>query len=122
MTTSLLVPLVAAVSTLVESRHRFVGRANLNLFEISLVVFARCLVRAEDLRLVNILPSVVTSENIVDLLALELYSIFKGIVDFKHVWARFAEEAEVRKSLLSEQNIGACGTKEHYKWVFCGED
>lgn len=118
---SLLVPLVAAVWTFVESCHRLVSGSNLNLFEIGLVVFACCSVCAEDLRLVNVLPGVVASQYIVDLLALERYLVFKSLIDFKHVGARFAKEAEVRKSLLCEQNIGACWTKEHNKGVFCCE-
>ena len=119
---SLLVPLVAAVWTFVESCHRLVSGSNLNLFEIGLVVFACCYVCAEDLRLINVLPGVVASQYIVDLLALEGDLVFKSLIDFKHVGARFTKEAEVRKSLLCEQNIGACWTKEHNKGVFCWED
>ncbi len=92
--------MVAAVCALIESRHRLVGGANLNLFEIGLVVFACCDVRAEDLSLIDIFPGIVTSHYIVDFLALELDLVFKGLIDFKHVRARFTEEAEVRKSLL----------------------
>jgi len=49
---------------------------------------------------VDIFPGVFASKYIVNLLALELNSIFKGLLDFKHIWTRFAEEAKVWKSLL----------------------
>ena len=95
-TQSLLIPLISAVCALVESSHGLVSRANLDLFEVSLVVLASVDICAEYLCLVDVLPGIVASEYIINFLTLELDFAFKGLIDFKDVRARFAEEAEVR--------------------------
>jgi hypothetical protein len=65
------------------------------LFEVGLVVLARSSIRTEDLCLINVLPSIFASQHIVNLFALELDFVLKGMVDPKHVRAGLAEEAEV---------------------------
>ena len=91
---------MAALSALEESSHRLVGRANLNLFEVGLVVDTFIYIRAKNLSFVDIFPSIFTSEHIVNFLALKLNYVFEGRVNFEYVGTRFAKEAEVRRRLL----------------------
>ena len=102
---SLLVPLVAAVWTFVESCHRLVSGSNLNLFEIGLVVFACCYVCAEDLRLINVLPGVVASQYIVDLLALEGDLVFKSLSVGGLPYCRSLECLKAECSCSYSQNV-----------------
>ncbi len=65
-THSLLVPLMTTVCALIKCGHWFVSRANLNLFKVSSIVFALGKIGAKYCSLVDILPGVFTSKDIID--------------------------------------------------------
>ena len=108
---SVLVPLVAALRAQIEDGHGLVRASNLNGLEVGLIVFAGGLIGAEDARLVDVLPGVLSSEHVIDLLAFEVHFVFELLLDAEHVGTRLAEEAEVTDSLLCEQDVGACGAE-----------
>ena len=65
-THSLLVPLMTTVCALIKCGHWFVSRSDLNLFEVSSIVFALGKVCTKYCGLVNILPGVFTTKDIID--------------------------------------------------------
>ena len=85
----------------VKNGHRLVGTADLDRLEVGLVVFAGRLVRAQNAGLIDILPCVFATEDIVDLLALQVQFILELLLDAKHIGTRLAKEPEVGGSLLS---------------------
>ena len=111
---SVLVPRVAALGALEEGGHGLVRTPNLYHNEHGLGVVAGRLVRAQDGGLGRILPVVFAAEHIVDLLALEVQLRFELLIDFEDVGTRLAEEAELARRLLREQDVGARGTKQHF--------
>lgn len=76
---------------------------------------------AADFGLVYVLPGVGTSEDIVDLFAVELHLVFELVLDSEHVRAGLAEEAEVSHGALGEQNVRAGRTEKHLSilGLFC---
>ena len=107
------VPLVPALSALEEGGHWLVGGPNLDLLEVGAVVAAVVVVHAVDGRLVHVLPRVSASEHVVDLLAVKMHLAFKLLLDDEHVGTGLAEEAEVGRGLLGQQDVGTRRAEEH---------
>ena len=96
---SIFSPLVTALSALVESGHWLICTSDLYLHEVSSPVSA---LLAVSLRLINVFPSLLASEYIIDLFPLKLHFLFEGLVYDEDVRAGFAEESEVRMSFLNQ--------------------
>ena len=109
-THSVFLPLISAIDTAEENRHRFVSGANLNFHEIRLFVptLSTTLLNSSFLRTYK---RIFSTEHIVHLFSVEMHLVFKGLLDHEYVGTGLAIEAEVCGSLLDEQQICACWTK-----------
>lgn len=78
---------MAAVGAFVEGRHRFIGRSNLKLIEVGLSITAVGL--TIDFSLINVIPSTLTTKNVVDFLSFNVLSVIDLKRPFyrKLVWA-----------------------------------
>ena len=107
------VPLVRALGALEERCHRFIGGADLDLFEVRTVVLAVVIVHALHSRLINVLPSVSASQDVVDLFSLKSQFVLELLLNYEHIRASFAVEAEIVGGLFGEEDVGARRAKEH---------
>lgn len=109
---TLLLPLPATLQfgALVERSHGLIGRAGLNLHVVCAVVLAA---RAGCFGLVDVGPGLVTSENIVHLLAVKCFALHDCLHDRVDVRAGLAVELLLGSIRLDEQEIGASGAEVH---------
>ena len=116
---SIFIPLVAALSALVEYCSRFVRRPNLDCFEVRLrvVAFNWVDVRALNRRFVNVLPGLRSAQHVIDFLALEWHLVLYLVLDNEYVRAALAKEPEVGPRLLDQQHVGARRTEEHVVYL-----
>ena len=110
---SVFVPLVLAHAAAVENSGGLVARPNLDLLEVGALTAAVLGVGTLDLGRVDVLPGVLASEDIIDLLALELHLVLKLALHAEDVRTRPAEEPEVVERLLRQQNVRARRTEQH---------
>ena len=61
---------MGALGALEERCHGFIGRADLNLFEVRAIVLAVVIVHALHSRLIYVFPSVSASQDVIDLFSL----------------------------------------------------
>ena len=108
---SVLSPLIRALNAFIEGRHWLVCAPDLYLHEIRALVSASMAAVNRDL--VHILPSLTTSEYIVDLLLRECAETFlKRPTHQEYIWACFAEESKDRGvRLLNQQQVRTSRTK-----------
>lgn len=110
---SVFIPLVRTRSTLIERSHGLVSTPDLNLLEVGSIVATLSVIRTLHLRVVHVLPCVAASEYVVHFFSFQLHFVFELRFYSVHVWACLTKEPEVSHSLLSEEYIGASGTKQH---------
>ncbi len=91
---------MGALGALEEYGGWLVPRLDLDLLEVSLRVPA---LGTGLIDLVHILPGFLASQDVIDLLPLEVHCVFNLLLDDEYVWAGLAEETEVCESLLYEQ-------------------
>lgn len=115
---SVLVPLVAALCTFVEDGHWFVGASDLYLLEVGAIVRARVAIFALGFCIVHVLPSVITSKDIVDFFTLEMHFVLELTLHAEYVGAGLAEKSEVRKGFFGQKDVGAGGAEKHGRIYF----
>ena len=107
---SVLLPLIRTLCALIKYGHGFIGRPDLYLHKVSFRVAA---IRAATLHcgLIDILPGFRTTEHIVHLLPLQVHLLLEGLVDHEYVGACLAEESEIGRRLLGQQQVRASRAK-----------
>ena len=93
---------MSTLRALEERRHRFVGRADLNLFEVGAIVLAVMEVDTLHGRLIYVLPSVSATKHVVDLLSLQSHFVLELLLYNEYVGASFAVESEIAGRLLGQ--------------------
>ena len=109
---SVLLPLIRTLCALIKRCHGLIGRPDLYLHEVGFPIAA---LRAATLHrgLVDMLPSLRSTEHIVDLLPLEVHLLLEGLVDHEYIRAGLAEESEIGRRLLRQQQVRASRAKQH---------
>ena len=98
--------------TSVKDCLRLVSRSNLKFLEVSFDAVT-CLDLAFDLSLVNILPCILSTKNIVDFLPLQMHLVLKCLVYFEDVGARPTVESKITTCHLRQQQVTTSRTEKH---------
>ncbi len=108
---------MAALCTFVEDGHWLVGASDLYLLEVGAIVRARVAIFALGFCIVHVLPSVITSKDIVDFFTLEMHLVLELTLHAEYVGAGLAEKSEVRKCFFGQKDVGAGGAEKHVKYI-----
>ena len=63
--------------------------------------------------LVHVLPGLGTTEDIINLLPLQVHLLLEGLADFEDVGTGLAIKTEIGRHLFCEQQVRASRTKQH---------
>lgn len=85
-------PLILAFSAFIEDCHGLISRADLNLHEVSPFVPT---LMAFSCGLIDIFPSFLATEDIIDLLSFKLHLLFEDLRYYEDVGTSFAEKPKV---------------------------
>lgn len=115
MLTLVFPPFFTTVGTFVEGSHRFIGRSNLQLVEVSLIGTTRIHWTLCS-SLIHIIPETFTTQNVIDFFTGEDLSVkHLETVDLELIWTcRAVEPITTVIPRANKQHVGACGAERQH--------
>lgn len=111
----IVIPLLRASNTTVESSWRFICTSNLNLHKVSFVEIA---LRTSGRSSIDVLPGIFTSQNIVRLLSLNFSVRSICRLQGVKIWATGAAKSHSIHIFFKKQQVAAHRTEMHFlRWV-----